>query len=473
VRHDLRVLLLALLAGAPAVLATAWLSGRAGLPTNGRVVLLACVVLVWVLAALLVQLAVVRPLQTMANVLAALREGDFSFRARSARPDDALGLALHEANLLTAVLRDERLRALESAALLRRVMAEIDVAVFAFDEAGRLRLVNRQGERLLARPSERLLGETSTALALDDLLVDGGAARGGVPTAPRVLQASFPGGTGRWEVRRGEFRQGGRPHALLLVTDLSETLRAEERQAWQRLVRVLSHEINNSLAPIKTIAGSLLRRVRGARERALRSAPAAPALPATTGATLPPTASGVLAAYGSADDDFAHGLGVIAERAESLGRFIGAYARLTRLPAPTKRAVEVDTWVRRVATLESRVPLTVRGGPQVIVPADADQLDQLLINLLRNAADAACETEGGVVVWWEAPPGLLRLVVDDEGPGLAETANLFVPFYSTKQEGSGIGLALCRQIVEGHGGAITLENRPDRRGARATVTLPR
>ena len=263
-RHDLRVLLLALLAGTPAVLATAWLSGRAGLPTNGRVVLLAVVVLVWVLAALLVQLAVVRPLQTMANVLAALREGDFSFRARSARPDDALGLALHEANLLTAVLRDERLRALESAALLRRVMAEIDVAVFAFDEAGRLRLVNRQGERLLARPSERLLGETSTALALDDLLADGGAARGGVPTAPRVLQASFPGGTGRWEVRRGEFRQGGRPHALLLVTDLSETLRAEERQAWQRLVRVLSHEINNSLAPIKTIAGSLLRRVRGA-----------------------------------------------------------------------------------------------------------------------------------------------------------------------------------------------------------------
>ncbi len=472
-RHDRRVLLLALLAGAPAVAATAWLAPRAGLAPLARGWLVGIAAFVWIVAALVARLQGVRPLQTLANVLAALREGDFSFRARAARPDDALGLALHEANLLTAVLREERLRALESAALLRRVMAEIDVAVFAFDEALRLRLVNRQGERLLARPAERLIGETADALGVADLLRDVERALPGVLPAPRVLSASFPGGTGRWEVRRGEFRQGGRPHALLLVTDLSETLRAEERQAWQRLVRVLSHEINNSLAPIKTIAGSLLRRVRSARERALRAAPAVPALPGDGNAAHPPTASGVLAAYGSADDDFAHGLGVIAERAESLGRFIGAYARLTRLPAPSKRAVDVDHWVRRVATLESRVPLTVVGGPAVVVPADADQLDQLLINLLRNAADAAQETHGGVTVWWDAPRGALRLFVDDEGPGLAETSNLFVPFYSTKPEGSGIGLALCRQIVEGHGGTITLENRPDARGARATVTLPR
>jgi signal transduction histidine kinase len=284
-----------------------------------------------------------------------------------------------------------------------------------------------------------------------------------------VVAATFPGGGGRWEVRRSEFRQGGRPHELLLVTDLSETLRAEERLAWQRLIRVLSHEINNSLAPIKTIAGSLLRRVRTARERALREGDT-PAVSAMS--SLPPTSSGVVAAFGTSEDDFAYGLGIVAERADALGRFIGAYARLSRLPPPQKRAVDVGTWVRRVAALEPRITVAVEPGPPIVLAADPDQLDQLLINVVRNAADAAGETDGQVRIGWDAMPNAVRVVVDDEGPGIADDANLFVPFYSTKPQGSGIGLALCRQIAEAHGGTITLENRPDRRGGRATVILP-
>jgi signal transduction histidine kinase len=298
------------------------------------------------------------------------------------------------------------------------------------------------------------------------------------------MAATFPGGAGRWEVRRGVFRQGGRPHALLLVTDLSETLRAEERLAWQRLVRVLSHEINNSLAPIKTIAGSLLRRVRTARARARAG-----------GGRARRHDLGAIAAFGTSDDDFAYGLAVVAERADALGRFIGAYARLSRLPAPSMRPVEMAAWVRRVAALERRVPVTVREGPAVTIAADPDQLDQLLINVLRNAADAVRElapdgaapdgaapdgaaldgvaAAPGVALWWESAPGVVRVVVEDDGPGLADTANLFVPFYSTKPEGSGIGLALCRQIAEQHGGTVTLENRAGARGCRATVTLPR
>jgi nitrogen fixation/metabolism regulation signal transduction histidine kinase len=465
--HSGKTLLWVLGSGAPAVLVALYLLERTPMDGSLRWTLECVVALAWLIGSLVVRSHVVRPLQTLSNMLAALREGDFSTRGRGARPDDALGLALLEANLLTTTLREERLRALESAALLRRVMQAIDVAVFAFDEARRLRLVNRQGERLLARPAERLLGVDAEELGLAELL------EGDAPAS--VVSATFPGGGGRWEVRRGEFRQGGRPHELLLVTDLSETLRAEERLAWQRLIRVLSHEINNSLAPIKTIAGSLLRRVRSAREKALRAgAPAGSApVPNVPMPSAPPTSSGIVAAFGAADDDFMHGLGVVAERADALGRFIGAYARLSRLPPPQKRPVDVGAWVRRVAALEPRVTVTVDAGPPLVVLADPDQLDQLLINLVRNAADASLETHGRVAVRWEAAPSAVRVVVDDEGAGIADATNLFVPFYSTKPQGSGIGLALCRQIAEAHGGTITLENRDDRRGGRATVVLPR
>ncbi|HEY0780265.1 MAG TPA: ATP-binding protein, partial [Gemmatirosa sp.] len=362
----------------------------------------------------------------------------------------ALGLALVEANRLADTLRAERLGARESAALLRRVLATVDVALFAFDERDRLQLVNPAGARLLARADDDALGASAAALGLDALVGDDGAA------AARVVAATFPGGSGRWEVRTGSFRQNGRPHRLLVVTDLSEALRAEERVAWQRLVRVLSHEINNSLAPIKTIAGSLARRARRA---------AADGDPGV----LDPLAT-------------ARGLETVADRADALARFLGAYARLTRLPPPARRPVDVAAWIARTAALEHRVPVEVHPPPDaaaVRVDADPDQLDQLLINLVRNAADAALETGGGVRAWWAADDagapsgGPVRVVIEDDGPGLAATANLFVPFYSTKLDGSGIGLALARQIAEAHGGTVTLANRDDgQHGCRAVVTLP-
>jgi nitrogen fixation/metabolism regulation signal transduction histidine kinase len=383
--------------------------------------------------ALAVRERVIRPLQTLSNLLAALREEDYSFRARGARTGDALGEAFLEANALGQSLREQRLGALEATALLRAVMAEIDVAVFTFDGEQRLRLINRAGERLLAQPAERLLGQTAGELSLVDCLSGESA---------RTLQKTFPGGAGRWGVRVSTFRERGLRHHLLVIADLTRTLREEELQAWKRLVRVLGHELNNSLAPIKSIAGSL--------NTLLDREP-------------PPS---------DWKDDLRRGLAVIESRAEALSRFLEAYARLAKLPPPRSQAVDVALWVRRVAGLETRIAVDIEPGPETTVRGDGDQLDQLLINLVRNAVDAAIESGGRVRVGWRRSDSHLDVWVCDNGPGLSNTGNLFVPFFTTKPGGSGIGLILSRQIAEAHGGVLTLENRDPGPGCEARLRLP-
>jgi len=434
--HEAQIFRLALLAGLPGVVVALALLWRDGYSGKVQWTLALVIVGTWLITSFVLRERVVRPLQTLSNMLAALREGDYSIRARGAEREDALGLALLESNLLGETLRTQRLGAMEATALLRTVMAEIDVAVFAFDEDDRLRLVNREGERLLGQPSEWLLGRSADQIGLARFLARG---------APRTVDVVFPGGSGRWEVRRGAFRQDGKPHRLLVLADVSKTLREEELQAWQRIVRVLSHEINNSLAPIRSIADTL--------QDLLRREPAAP---------------------GSADD-LRRGLGVIGGRSEALIRFMSAYAQLARLPAPRRSRVDVPAWVAHVTALETRVPVRVEPSPPVTLQADRDQLDQLLINVVRNAADASLATHapgGGVCVRWRIDGEAVELEVVDDGPGLASSANLFVPFFTTKPNGSGIGLVLSRQIAEAHGGTLTLENRADGPGCVARLRLP-
>jgi signal transduction histidine kinase len=232
------------------------------------------------------------------------------------------------------------------------------------------------------------------------------------------------------------------PHRLVVMTDVQHALRAEERQAWQRLVRVLGHEINNSLGPISSIAETL-----------------------RTGLARPQRAPDF-------DEDLHRGLEVIERRAAALARFMQSYARLVRLPPPRPGRVDVASWVDRNVALETRMKVAVVGGPALVVPGDADQLDQMLINLVKNAVDASTETGGGVRVSWSMHAGVVSIVIEDDGPGVADATNLFVPFFTTKPAGSGIGLVLARQIAEAHDGSLVVRNRKGARGAEAVITLP-
>jgi two-component system nitrogen regulation sensor histidine kinase NtrY len=423
---------LVLLGGLPAVgIAVYYLFSQPHTP-EVRWTLFVVVLLVWMGAASAARQLAVRSLNLVANLLGALREGDYSIRGLSARSGSSMSMVMREVNDLGSTLQRQRTEAVESAALLTHVMEEIGVAVFAFDPTNQLLLVNRAGEGLMGKSSDELIGCPASALGFDEYLT-------GEPR--RLIDRPFGGRRGRYEVRRTVFYRDGRPHHLVVLADLSQALREQEQAAWQRIVRVLSHEINNSLTPIKSIAHSLRRivdRVTGFQR----------------------------------SDEVLQGLSLIEERSGALGRFLRSYAQLARLPKPNPKQVKVPELIARIADLEKRLPVAVHPSPDVKLVADSDQIEQLLINVVRNAVDASLETGGKVSIGWKRLGDWFELNVEDEGKGLPDTSNLFVPFFTTKPSGSGIGLALSRQIAEAHGGTISLENRVSAPGCRATLRLP-
>jgi nitrogen fixation/metabolism regulation signal transduction histidine kinase len=424
-----RLTLLALLGGVPALVLAGVLLLGGDLSFGMALLIMAVVVLWWLAFSLSLKGRLTYQLNTLSNLLEALREEDYSMRSRRSREKGAFGDVFREVNALSTTLREQRVQAREATALLRKVLAEIDIAVFAFDGAGRLMLINRAGERLVQ--SNTATERTATALGLNDLLVAEGR---------QTVARRFPGGSGRWDVWTGSFREAGVPHWLLVISDLSRALREEERKAWQRLVRVMGHELNNSLTPIKSMAATLQTRLAGG------------------------------AAVDSLREDLDASLGIIASRAEALARFMTGYTMLARLPAPRRKSVRLRSLVERAATIDTRMDVTV-DGEDMSIAVDPDQLEQLIINLVKNAVDAA-GTDGTVCVRWASNGATLRLEVLDTGPGLSGTDNLFVPFFTTKPGGTGIGLVLCRQIAEAHDGTLALDNREDGPGCVARLELP-
>jgi len=432
IAHEDRILLFAVAAGLPSTAVCMYMLWAGDFSPKVQWTVSVLLLGAWLGFAWAVRERVAQPLRTLANLLEAMREGDYSIRARGVK-GDSLGEVMLQVNAMATTLRAQRLGALEATTLLRKVMEEIDVAVFAFDGGHKLKLINRAGERLINIPSERAMNADAGALELEEFLE-------GEDT--RTVQKTFPSGPGRWGIHRSSFREGGLPHSMLVITDLTRALREEELQAWQRIVRVLGHELNNSLAPIKSIAGSL--------EMIVARQPKPD----------------------DWEDDMRSGLKIIATRSEGLSRFMASYARLAKLPRPQKNPVSVAEWIRGVASLETRLAVAVAPGIDSTIQADRDQLEQLLINLVRNAVDASRETGGGVTISWARNAFQLEVIVRDEGVGLSNTTNLFVPFFTTKPGGSGIGLVLSRQIAEAHGGTLDLRNAAEGRGCEARLVLP-
>jgi nitrogen fixation/metabolism regulation signal transduction histidine kinase len=433
-----RLLFSILIAGAAGVVLSLLLLWHSSYSLDHKIEVSALVVLLWLGLSFSARDHVVNSLRVLYNVISAVKDEDFSFRATQASAGDALGDLALEINSLSRALAEERLGAVETTNLLRKVMAEAGTIIFAFSPDNRLRIVNRTGVRFLGKPEEEILNRTARELGIEDLVKG---------PAWEVVSRVDSGAEKRWIVRRATFRQGGEPHSLVVLSEASEALRAEERVAWQRLIRVLSHEINNSLAPIRTIARTLGRM-------------------AST-AELPMPLS----------EHLGHGLEVIHQRADSLNRFLQSYTRVAKVPKPQCRAVALNSLVARVAKLESRLPVKVIPGSNVSIFVDPDQLEQALINLIKNAVDAvllASEKEFGpeaVTVSWTIHAKDVEIYIRDEGIGLTETENLFVPFYTTKETGSGIGLLLSRQIIEAHQGTIMLRNRAERSGCEVVVKL--
>jgi two-component system nitrogen regulation sensor histidine kinase NtrY len=440
-RFERRVIAFTVLLAAPGLLISGLLVWFRPWSIEARFAVLGAEILACLLIGAALHEHIIRPLQTLANVVGALREEDYSFRARNAVPNDALGELSLELNALADLLSRHRTGAIEATALLQRVVEEVDIPIFAFDRSSALRLVNPAGEKLLHRTSAELFGSRAAQLGLENCL-----------SCENETLVSFDFASGaRWFVRRSSFRQQGMPHTLVVLSDVSRALREEERRAWRRLIRVIGHELNNSLAPIKSIAGSLNSRLNESNlEPAQRQ-------------------------------DFERGLSIIETRADSLNRFLQAYRHLAQMPPPVPRDCSIAELIGRAALLENRVPVTVVTKTDVTVRADPDQLEQMLINILQNAAEAILEQQsnGGkstavprVTIEWTRIADELLLTIEDNGPGLMNPGNTFVPFYTTKPQGSGIGLVLCRQIAEAHGGSLELSNRAAAHGCVVSVRLP-
>jgi two-component system, NtrC family, nitrogen regulation sensor histidine kinase NtrY len=433
---ETRLCMLVLAGGLPSLTAIAVAMFHLPLSPYAKALLLSLLTSILVACAAVVRNRVRFHLLTLVNLTEAVRLGEYMLRGSHASGRDAMGTLVTSINAIAGTLQQQRLETQETRHLLDKVLAEVDVAILAFDESLRLRLANNMALRLLALEEHEAIGKTSGMLGMDFLLSDD-------DTPIESFEYDFPGKSGTWRIQRSQHLERGNAFRLLFIVDLRAALRAEELNVWKRLTQVISHEVNNSITPIISLSAtvqSLLNEV-------------------------------------AIDDELAKELNIalelIAQRSQHLHYFVRRYAEMARLPAPNKILTDISPLLSRLPTLvsDTRVTLDLPSGP-VIAYCDPVQLDLVLVNLMKNAREAMMET-GVISVRCRQESAFWQLEIRDEGMGVTNPGNLFVPFYSTKKNGNGIGLIVSRQIVESHGGSLGLRNRSDRPGCIAELRLPK
>lgn len=431
-----RLCLLVLAGGLPSLTAAAVAILYLPLSPYPKALLLSLLTVILVACAAVVRSRVRFHLLTLVNLTEAVRLGEYMLRGSQANRNDAMGSLVANINAISGALQQQRVETQETRHLLNKVLSEVDVAILAFDKSLELRLANNMALRLLALEEHEAIGKSSSTLGMDFLLSDDDA-------PSEAFEYDFPGASGTWRVQRSQHLERGNSFRLLFIVDLRAALRAKELNIWKRLIQVISHEVNNSITPIISLSA---------------------------------TAQSLLSDV-NLDDELAGELNgaleLIAQRSQHLHYFVRRYAEMARLPAPNKILTDISPLLSRLPSLvsDTRVTLDLPPGP-LLAYCDPIQLDLVLVNLMKNAREAMLEA-GVISVRGREERGFWHVEISDEGVGVINRANLFVPFYSTKKNGNGIGLIVSRQIVESHGGSLGLRNRSDRSGCIAEIRLPK
>jgi len=379
-------------------------------------------------------------IRTLSNIIESMIDGDYSLRGRL-QHNQAFQELLILVNDLAETLSQHKIEAKESRLLLEKIMQQMDAMVLAVNEQGFIVMANDSAQKLL-------IGKDHDSKNLQEIrLIELMLGKTISQASAGIIEFDHKQLSGEHFLFKECFLSEGKQHHLYLITSAERLLIEKERKAWQSILRVLSHEMNNSLTPISSISQAMKQKLQNENKPLNRSS-------------------------------LSDGVNIIQERADSLSSFIASYGQLSHLPQPNKSQFELNNLLIQLGKLFDDCQLqwptqsTVRTNP-IIITADKSQLEQVIINILKNAREAMAQCPKKVIeVSYLQDKKYLHLVISDQGMGIANKENLFVPFYSTKPQGSGIGLTLCRQILFNHGGLIKLTNRKDTTGAQAIISLP-